>query len=104
MQGWMLSVKNIDQYRNYSRTYKKEKTALADAADLIKGWAEYEIENIMVSKDQEERKEDLERFQNMVNLVKKKKHKEAYEEWRDYSREMQPDDDVMIEDTEIVED
>lgn len=102
MQGWMLSWKNIDPHQNFSRTYRKKATAYKDAAESIKGWAEYEIENIRLSKDEEERAEDLARFQEMVDLVAKKKHEDAYDLWREYADDANSDDDVLIEDTEIV--
>lgn len=100
MKGWMLSYKNDDPYRNFSRSYMKEETAYKDASTAIEGWAKEEIENIG---GEEERQYETETLRTVLELIGKGKHKEAYEEWRGYADDTEPGEDVLAEETEIVE-
>lgn len=103
MRGKLVSWKNIDQYREFSNTYKKEASAYKDAADAIKEWAQIELNELTGEDLDEEGQESLEHLQNAVTFIAEGKNKEAYEEWREFADWRDPREDVMIEDTEIFE-
>lgn len=98
MEGWMLSYKNPDPYRMFSRTYLKEATAYKDAAEAIAGWAKEEL----AETDGDERDETVEALRSVLHYVSEKKYKEAYDEWRSWADEHEPSEDVMIESTTVI--
>src|SRR4029077_9758868 len=100
MNGWMLSYKHPDTERMFSRTYLKEASAYNDAAESIAGWVMEELTNAQGDPD---RADDIESLREILDLTTEGKHKEAYLEWREYADNAGPDEDVMIEDTQIVE-
>lgn len=103
MQGWMLSYKNPDPERMFSRTYRNEATAYKDASEAIEELAKEELQNLAIQDNPEERQFETETLKTVIELIAKGEHKEAYVEWREYAGDMTPDEDVLIEDTEIVE-
>lgn len=112
MQGWMLSWKNPDPELMFSTTYLKEETAYQTAATSIKDWAADDLVDLAADTahadpNDEERLEQNEKdstlLREVLNLIEQKKYKEAYEEWREYADEADPREDVMIEDTNVVD-
>lgn len=99
MQGWMLSYKNPDPYRMFSRSYTKEATAYKDAAGDIEKWAKEALEET----DGDERAADVESLRSVLYWISENKYKEAYSEWRSYAVDNEPREDVIIEETEIVD-
>ena len=100
MQGWLVSYKHPDPERMFSRAYLREAIAYKDASLSIKDWAKYELENL---EGDLERKYEIETLHTILELIERGEHKAAYEEWRSYADDMQPSEDVMIEDTDVVE-
>lgn len=103
MRAWMLSWKNIDPSRMFSTTYLKEDTAYKAAAESAAGWAKDELAELEAQDNPDDWQEYIDHLREVLNLYSQGKHKEAYEEWREYADDTTPDDDVMIEDTEVVE-
>lgn len=112
MQGWMLSWKNPDPYMMFSTTYLKEETAYETAATSIKDWAADDIVDLEADTAHADPNDEGRLQQNeasvkllreVISLVEQKEYKEAYEQWREYADETDPREDVMIEDTNVVE-
>lgn len=101
-EGWIVSYKHPDSERAGSVTYLKEGEAHRDAAMTIEGWAKDELENLKLQDDPEEWKEHIETLTETLSLIEQKKHKEAYEEWREYADDVDPDEDVLIEKTVVI--
>lgn len=103
MNGWMLSYKNPDPARMFSRTYLNEETAYKDAAEAIAGWAKEEIETLQFQDDPKEFEDQIQLLRETLKLIAEGKHKDAYRQWREYADDSDPSEDVMIEDTQVVE-
>lgn len=112
MKGLVLFWKNIDPSREFTTTYKKKATAYKEAALAIKDWAKDDLVDLRATVADEEAKGEgvdeqwmnyIEILQNTLQLIEGKKYQEAYEEWREYADDSDPREDVVIEDTEIVE-
>jgi hypothetical protein len=99
----MLSYKNPDPYRMFSRSYTKEETAYKDAASAIERWAKEEIEELEIQDVPEDFQDQIDLLRDVLKLLSEGKHKEAYGQWREYADDATPGEDVMIEDTEIVD-
>ena len=100
-KGWFYQYKNPDPYRWDRAVYMKEKDAYKDAAAMIGGFAQHQIENWGTPTD-DDAEAEIERMQKIILLVKEGKDEEAYDEWREWADEMDPDEDVAIEEIDIV--
>lgn len=104
MKGKLVSWKNIDQFREFSTTYKNPETAFKTAAEAIKDWAQEELDELTGQDLDEEGEENLEHLRNALAAFSAGKWEETYDQWRYFADWADPREDVMIEDTEIVED
>lgn len=100
MKGWMLSWKNPDPERMFSRTYINQETAYRHAAESIRRWAQEELVDL---RDDPTSGAQVEVLEQVLSLIDQGENNAAYEEWRAYADDAEPREDVMIEDTEIVE-
>ena len=101
VKAWFYQYKNPDPYRWDRSVYMKEADAILDAAQMIGGFAASELENIGTP-DDDDAEERAEKMRKIVLLVQQGKSQEAYDEWREYADEIDPDEDVAIEEIDLV--
>lgn len=101
-EGWLVSYKHPDPARGGSVTYLKEEEAYRDAAMTIEGWAKDELENLKLQDNPDDWKEHIDHLTETLSLIDRKKFKDAYTEWREYADDVDPDEDVLIEDTTVI--
>lgn len=95
--AWMVVYKHPDSSREGSVTYLVKSKAYRAAAESAADLAKETIDSLDLDKD------EVSRLQSIIDLVGKEKFEEAYQEWHYYSRDMDPSEDVLVEETYVVD-
>ena len=99
-KGWFVDYKNPDPYRTDRTVYLKREKAYEDASISIMKWTAEEIGEV---KEDESLEHVLGRLEEIVDHLDAGHHEQAYDLWREYADENEPEEDVNIEEIDVVE-
>src|SRR3990172_6982497 len=105
MEGWLVSHKDPDVASRQSGgvVYLTEAVAFREVSETVKNLSIAAMESLEGGSDFDEvRKNDVERLREILQLIADGKHEEAYVEWRAYADDVEPYEDVLIEEVEVV--
>lgn len=98
---WLVEYKDIDPWRADRAVHAKKESAYEAVSGSISGWAEEELEEHRQHGDRQE--EHVEALKEVVKAVKAGKHEDAYDHWREYADDADPDQDLLVEELDLVE-
>ena len=98
---WLVEYKDIDPWAGDRAVYAKKEDAYARVSESISGWASEELEEHKKYKDRDE--EHVEALKEVVKAVAQKKYEDAYDSWREYADDANPDQDLLIEELDLIE-
>jgi len=98
---WLVEYKDIDPWAGDRAVYAKKADAYERVSESISGWASEELEEHQKFKDRQEG--HIEALENVVKAVSEKKFEDAYDYWREYADDAEPDQDLLIEELDLIE-
>lgn len=98
---WLVEYKDIDPWQADRAVYAKKEDAYKSVSGSISGWAREELSEHEQYGDRQE--EHVEALKEVVKAAAAGKHEDAYDHWREYADDAQPDQDLLVEELELVE-
>jgi len=103
VKGWLVSHKDPDVISRQGGgvVYLAEAVAFREVSETIRSLSIAAMESL--EGDSKVDKNDIERLRDILQLITARKYEEAYDEWRSYADDVEPYEDVLIEEVEVVE-
>lgn len=98
---WLVEYKDIDPWQAHRAVYAKKEDAYASVSSSITGWAQEELEEHRKYKDRQE--EHVDALKEVVKASNAGKHEDAYDSWRGYADDADPDQDLLVEELDLIE-
>lgn len=99
---WLVEYKDIDPWAGDRTVYAKKEDAFKAVSGSIAGWASEELEEHKRYGDRQE--EHVDALKEVVKAVAAGKHEDAYNHWREYADDAQPDQDLLVDELDLIED
>jgi len=98
---WLVEYKDIDPWAGDRAVYARKEDAYKHVSGSINGWAQEELDEHAQYGDRQE--EHVEALQNVVKAFSEGKYEDAYDYWREYADDADPDQDLLVEELDLVE-
>lgn len=98
---WLVEYKDIDPWAGDRAVYAKKEDAYERVSESIVGWAQEELEEHKRHGDRQE--EHVDALKEVVKAAKAGKHEDAYDSWREYADDADPDQDLLVEELDLIE-